>query len=238
MPFKSEAQRRWMYAAEARREVAKGTAKRWERETRDKDLPERVSKKGKKKMEKKAMFFAELDGVEDGMFTKRAADINVPPPQPMPTKKKVPRTPIVPPAPEKQPGGDTPPEKIAMLGLPKTAIYSYGSGQTPSGAGANVGTGGAMMGTGGAPSLREDPGGRLLHAAKKVGKGAQEGVEKTLKYVENLSPEAHLALAAGGGYVGAKKLLGIPKKLSRGAGAATSGTVGKVLRMARRLRGR
>jgi hypothetical protein len=43
MPFRSKAQRRWMYAAEARGEVEKGTAKRWEDETKDKDLPEKVA---------------------------------------------------------------------------------------------------------------------------------------------------------------------------------------------------
>lgn len=45
MPFKSEAQRRWMHAAEARGEVPKGTASRWEHHTKDKkNLPEHVSK--------------------------------------------------------------------------------------------------------------------------------------------------------------------------------------------------
>lgn len=39
MPFKSEAQRRWMYAAEDRGEVPKGTAKRWEKHTKRKKLP-------------------------------------------------------------------------------------------------------------------------------------------------------------------------------------------------------
>ena len=45
MPFKSEAQRRWMHAAEARGEVPEGTASRWEHHTKDKkNLPEHVSK--------------------------------------------------------------------------------------------------------------------------------------------------------------------------------------------------
>lgn len=43
MPFKSEAQRRFMYAAEKRGEVKRGTAKRWERETpKGRKLPKRV----------------------------------------------------------------------------------------------------------------------------------------------------------------------------------------------------
>ena len=45
MPFKSKAQQRFMYAAEARGDVAKGTAERWQKETRGESLPERVKKK-------------------------------------------------------------------------------------------------------------------------------------------------------------------------------------------------
>jgi len=48
MPYKSEAQRRFMYAAESRGDVPKGTAARWSEETpKGKDLPEYVkAKKG------------------------------------------------------------------------------------------------------------------------------------------------------------------------------------------------
>ena len=48
MPFKSEAQRRFMYAAESRGDVPKGTAARWSEETpKGKKLPEYVkAKKG------------------------------------------------------------------------------------------------------------------------------------------------------------------------------------------------
>lgn len=44
MPFKSEAQRRWMHAAEARGELEPGTAARWQKHTKKqkKALPERV----------------------------------------------------------------------------------------------------------------------------------------------------------------------------------------------------
>jgi hypothetical protein len=49
MPFKSKAQMRWMFAAEARGELPKGTAKRWARHTKNiKKLPERKGKKEKK----------------------------------------------------------------------------------------------------------------------------------------------------------------------------------------------
>ena len=45
MPFKSEAQRKWMYSAEERGELPKGTAKRWAKHTPNiKDLPEHVKK--------------------------------------------------------------------------------------------------------------------------------------------------------------------------------------------------
>ena len=50
MPFKSEAQRRFMYAAEARGEMPKGTAARWARHTKDKDLPEYDSDKDEKRL--------------------------------------------------------------------------------------------------------------------------------------------------------------------------------------------
>lgn len=44
MPFKSEKQRRFLFAAEARGEVPKGTAKRWQEETPKGKLPMRVKK--------------------------------------------------------------------------------------------------------------------------------------------------------------------------------------------------
>lgn len=53
MPFKSKAQRRFMYAAEKRGDVKKGTAKRWEEETTDKSLPEKVKEKIKSEMKTK-----------------------------------------------------------------------------------------------------------------------------------------------------------------------------------------
>lgn len=46
MPFRSKAQQRWMFAAEARGEVPPGTARRWMEETPNfKRLPERVGRK-------------------------------------------------------------------------------------------------------------------------------------------------------------------------------------------------
>lgn len=55
MPFKSKAQQKWMFAAEARGEVPKGTAERWAKHTKNiKSLPARVSayKKLRKKIKK------------------------------------------------------------------------------------------------------------------------------------------------------------------------------------------
>lgn len=43
MPFKSKAQRRLFYALESKGELPKGTASKWEKETKDKSLPEKVA---------------------------------------------------------------------------------------------------------------------------------------------------------------------------------------------------
>jgi len=46
MPFKSKAQQRWMFAAESRGELPKGTAKKWAEHTPDiKSLPEKKHEK-------------------------------------------------------------------------------------------------------------------------------------------------------------------------------------------------
>lgn len=49
MPFKSQAQRRWMFAAQNRGKLPKGTAERWQKETK-KDLPERKREWAKKEL--------------------------------------------------------------------------------------------------------------------------------------------------------------------------------------------
>ena len=42
MPFKSKAQQKWMFAAEARGEIKKGTARRWAKHTSNiKSLPKK-----------------------------------------------------------------------------------------------------------------------------------------------------------------------------------------------------
>ena len=45
MPFRSESQRRFFWAKVNRGEISKATAEEWERETKGKKLPERVSSK-------------------------------------------------------------------------------------------------------------------------------------------------------------------------------------------------
>jgi len=49
MPFRSKKQMRWMFAAEERGEIPKGTARRWAEHTPNiKKLPEKARKKNKK----------------------------------------------------------------------------------------------------------------------------------------------------------------------------------------------
>jgi hypothetical protein len=46
MPFKSKAQQKWMFAAEAKGEIKKGTAERWAKHTPNiKALPKKAKKK-------------------------------------------------------------------------------------------------------------------------------------------------------------------------------------------------
>lgn len=61
MPFKSQAQRRKFYAMANRGEISKGEVKKWERETGDKKLPERVGKK------EGALLSAFEDGAADAL---------------------------------------------------------------------------------------------------------------------------------------------------------------------------
>ena len=54
MPFQSKAQQRFMFAAEGRGEVPKGTAERWAHETSNmKRLPERKKRKKSRKHARK-----------------------------------------------------------------------------------------------------------------------------------------------------------------------------------------
>lgn len=53
MPFKSKAQQKWMFIAEKRGELPKGTAKRWAKETPNiKSLPAKINRKKMKNTKK------------------------------------------------------------------------------------------------------------------------------------------------------------------------------------------
>ena len=59
MPFKSKAQQKFMFAAEARGDIPKGTAERWAHETPNiKSLPARKKKPSKKNYNHEAIRMA------------------------------------------------------------------------------------------------------------------------------------------------------------------------------------
>lgn len=100
MPFKSKAQQRFMFAAEAAGELPAGTAKQWAHETDNiKQLPERV--RGKKPKKKK----------DDPMVTKTAGGAPVPKASAIDPRMGAPTT--VPPIPRK-PIVPTPPQRAAL----------------------------------------------------------------------------------------------------------------------------
>jgi hypothetical protein len=69
MPFKSKAQMRWMFAAEERGELPKGTAKRWAEHTKDTSkLPERKGKGKKDNKEKKSSIISHKNSFFESMF--------------------------------------------------------------------------------------------------------------------------------------------------------------------------
>jgi hypothetical protein len=202
VPFKSKSQQRWMFAAEARGEVPKGTAKRWANETPN------ITKLPEKKMEKKAMFFEDQEPVEDGMFMKRAEELKLP-------KTEKPKPPkLETPPPERQhttteeavkgtkpqPGTKKPQpalammgtggKKCAMLGIPKDAQMNMGM-TPPQGGAMNVSAGstggmaqagaqpGAQMGTGGKSKKKTSV--KKEASAEDVARGAGEAAVKAGK---------------------------------------------------------
>lgn len=84
VPFKSKAQMRWMFAAEARGELPKGTAKRWAEHTKNiKKLPERKKPKKQEDSKKSAKLAAlYLRAKIASLRAKLAAKAPVPGPQP------------------------------------------------------------------------------------------------------------------------------------------------------------
>lgn len=211
MPYKSQAQRRFMYAAEARGEVPKGTADRWSKETKNiKSLPER-------KMEKDAMFFGEREEVEDGNFMKLAQSQFPEPPggkpgeeikvpgktvESLPVKQKKPKAPEM--TPPKSPLPVTPekPEVAFGTGCKKTAM-PFGTG---------IGVGGSPQ-FGGSGTAQSQMGQTVAGAGGTPGMGTGEKLKKKLK-----------KQAAGEWEEAAEAVKGIPAKWSEALGRAAKGT--------------
>lgn len=81
MPFKSKAQQRWMFAAESRGELPKGTAREWAHHTPNiKKLPERIgdeTKEGSDHMN--AITLLATHAADDAMVEKLASDTQITP---------------------------------------------------------------------------------------------------------------------------------------------------------------
>jgi hypothetical protein len=218
-----------MYAAEARGDVPKGTAKKWAHDTPNiKGLPEKV-------MEKNAMFFKNQKPVEDGMFMKRAEDLK-------PPEKIKPTDPNKPDKAEDQmvrPGDavkgaqlpimDRPPKQVtnSMMGIPKKATSMEDVADTAKNVAEHSGM--RLMQTGSA----------LMHGTKKTLEQAPEQIDKALKYVENLPPAAQAALVGGTGYLAAKRVgKGISGLAGLAGGAKKATTMQRLLEGLKRLKGR
>lgn len=70
MPFRSEAQRRFMYWAESKGKVPKGTTKKWEEHTKNKNLPEKVKKSVNQS------YYISIDGDDIGSKVQLAEAMN------------------------------------------------------------------------------------------------------------------------------------------------------------------
>ena len=211
MPFKSKAQQRYMFSAEARGELKKGTARKWAKDTKDiKSLPEKAP------MKKEAMFFKDRQVVEDGMFTKCAQSFV--PNEQLPGAPKTQERPFPKPKPppkididdlsKGKPGKVTPiniPNQPGGTGGVRREGFRYEdpriseqrksdeheAQKTPGyfkGANEEMGYGGddAMMGTG--ESL-EDTGKKLLQSGRKAGESVLEGGMRGLKGVAEDVPK-------------------------------------------------
>lgn len=169
MPYKSQAQRRFMYAAEARGEVPKGTADRWSKETKDiKSLPERA-------MKKEAMFFEEREVVEDGNFMKLAQSLGDAvkqmnkKPKPLPVPKEGVKPPPV-----------SPPKPSSPVESPKPEA-AHGTGcklAMPFGTGVGVGGSPQFGGSGTAQTQMNQT---MAGAGGTPGMGTGEKLKKKLK---------------------------------------------------------
>lgn len=178
MPFKSKAQQRYMFAAESRGEIPKGTSKRWAKETKNiESLPER-------KMKKEGMFFGERDIAEDGNFMKLAkvgckssygtGQEVKPTPLPVKTEKPtpLPTAPPKDPLPIKQ-------EKPVKLAMPfGTGVGVGGSPQFGGSGTAQTQMGQTVSGAGGTPGMGT---GEKLKRFKKQAAGDWDEALRGLK---------------------------------------------------------
>lgn len=234
MPFKSKRQQRWMFAAEARGEVPKGTAKRWARETKNiEDLPEK--KKKDKRMKKEGMFFEDREEVQDGNFMKMA---QIEPPKAKPPKlfprdpggKKPPTDPTFPLPPETQevkPGERIP--KPLPLKPPKPAM---GTGCKLAYKIAQAMPFGTGVGIGGSPQFGGSGTAQTQMAATQAGAGGmpQMGTGKKVDK-KKLKKEG----AEGGADLGAKGQAAlerwgkVPGALASGTAQTATDVAGKIL---------
>ena len=217
---------------ERRGDLPKGKAREWAHETKSiKSLPERA-------MKKEAMFFADRTSVDNGQFMKCAQTFDLPTgekPKKMPLQPKKQETQSVKPG-EAQKGIKLPSKpgssiKLGqMAGLPGMADAS--ADDTEMGCGSKKKKIKPKMLKG-----AELTGERVGRTAKKVGAGAQKGIEQALEGVENLPPWAHAAMAGGAGLYGLSKLKKGVKAVARG-GAAPASALERMIKRVRRLRGR
>jgi len=265
VPFKSKAQRRWMHAAEARGEVPKGTASRWEHETKDESLPERA-------MKKEGMFFSEREQPENGEFMKCAQKLPL-----KPQKKEKQDTssaeatrgaknPVVPPPPAQVtpapapgtalPGAQAkpsvkplvrPPVKLnkQMLGVPKTANESMGAADPA--IAAAYGTGEKLKKKDEKKKIvkeaRADLGGEGEKTLRSLGGGTRRALTedlpaaavKGMKHIQGLPDYAKAGIVGGGALYGLGK---VKKAIKSVAGKPKPGAIQKMLMALRRLRGK
>lgn len=211
MPFKSKAQQRFMFAAESRGDVPKGTARRWAHETKNiKSLPE-------KKMEKNGMFFGDREIVEDGNFMKLAQSQFPEAPKVKPgeeikvPKKTVESLPVQQEKP-KAPKLTTPKGQLPVQ--PQKPETAFGSGckvAMPFGTGIGVGGSPQFGGSGTAQAQMNQT---MSGAGGTPGMGTGEKVKKKLK-----------KQAAGEWEEVLESAKEIPGKWSEAAGKAAKGAV-------------
>jgi len=227
VPFRSKAQRRWMYAAERRGEVPKGTARTWEFETHGK-IPEKV-------MKKEGMFMGRTqETAEDGMFMKFAGvpmdnkgqkGMDIPKIKPVkPTKPAINTSGM---------GNNKGTKTLGAQGFQpmKTASLAERIGHPAIG---RPGIKTAELSTARLKSDASNFGDKALKGGKELyergSKGVKELAGKSLDWFEHLTPQQAALIAGGAGLYGAHKTI----KGVRGlAGAAKTGRAIRAARAAR-----